>query len=62
MQIQLSLAPRKCVIARRRRWHSDEDQYLRIRLALSGLISDVEAVEQFARHRYGGCDERAKWD
>lgn len=34
------------------RW--DENGYQRLRLALSGLISDEEAVRTFARYRYGG--------
>ena len=45
----------RAAVAHRRRWHSDEDQYLRIRLAFSGLISDEEAVELYARFRYGGA-------
>jgi hypothetical protein len=38
----------------RRRWDSDEDRLLRLRLAFSGLISDEEAVRTFARYRYCG--------
>ena len=42
------------VVVPRRRWDSDEDQYRRIRLALSRQIPDREAVRTFARFAYNG--------
>lgn len=43
------------LIAPQRRWDRNEYKILRLRLALSGPISDDEAVRTFARFRYGGA-------